>query len=76
MARARNIETVTPGTASLATLERLYGGNILRIDRSCKATVDEAAQLVAVAAQGQTPIYGINTGCKPSAPTGQIELIG
>jgi len=55
--------TLTPGTASLADLARLYWhDDALALDPSARPKVEAAAARVAAAAQGAEPIYGVNTG--------------
>ena len=55
--------TLTPGTADLALLERLWRGtDPVTLDPSTRPAIDQAAGLVAAAAQGDTPVYGVNTG--------------
>ncbi len=34
----------------------------MELDRSCKEGVERAAAIVQAAAQGDTPVYGVNTG--------------
>ena len=54
---------LTPGEVSLSTWEQLWQqGASAGIDPSAKARVDAAATLVAAAATGDKPVYGINTG--------------
>ena len=54
---------LTPGEVSLSTWEQLWQqGASAGIDPSAKARVDAAATLVAAAARGDKPVYGINTG--------------
>ena len=54
---------LTPGEVSLKTWEHLWReGTLAEIDPSAKARVDAAAKLVAAAATGDKPVYGINTG--------------
>ncbi|MEM9765237.1 MAG: histidine ammonia-lyase [Pseudomonadota bacterium] len=55
--------TVTPGAVTLAQLEALLSeGHSARLDPACRPAVDAAAAQVAVAAAGDAPIYGVNTG--------------
>ncbi|WP_411820620.1 histidine ammonia-lyase [Hyphococcus formosus] len=52
-----------PGKASLSVLEKLYReGAAFRLDRASKEGIERAAQRVAETAQGDAPIYGVNTG--------------
>ncbi|WP_433962821.1 histidine ammonia-lyase [Roseitalea porphyridii] len=54
---------MTPGRVRLAELERIWRtGCAVSIDRACKAPVRAAVDLVARAATGDTPVYGVNTG--------------
>ena len=55
--------TLTPGTTTLATLERLYRDGLSpRLDRAAKPAVEEAAARIAAAASGGEAVYGVNTG--------------
>ena len=55
--------TLTRGATSLAQLERLWrDGAAAEIDRSARPAVEAAAAIVAEAAAGDAPIYGVNTG--------------
>ena len=57
------METLEPGAATLAQLERLYrDGTPARLADSARAPVEAAAARIAVAATGTEPVYGINTG--------------
>ncbi|MDP5219972.1 histidine ammonia-lyase [Ruegeria sp. 2205SS24-7] len=61
---------LTPGTATLATLEALYrDGGPVKLDRAAKLAVDAAAGMVAQAAAGSEAVYGINTGFGKLAST-------
>ena len=52
-----------PGATSLLQLERLWrNGNSASIDASARPHMQAAADLVAKAAAGDAPIYGVNTG--------------
>ncbi len=53
-----------PGQATLAEFERIYREPKIPVslDRSARAAVAAAHELVREAALGQTPIYGVNTG--------------
>jgi histidine ammonia-lyase len=54
---------LTPGRATLADLARvLDDGASITIDRAHKPAVDAAARVVARAAAGTAPVYGVNTG--------------
>ncbi|WP_019954932.1 histidine ammonia-lyase [Yoonia vestfoldensis] len=52
-----------PGATTLATLEHLWrAGGAVQLDPAARAAVEASAGVVAAAAQGDTPVYGINTG--------------
>lgn len=55
--------TLTPGTADLHILRRIYreDGPVC-LDLAAKAAVERAAHVVAGAAAGDAPVYGVNTG--------------
>ena len=58
-----NALTLTPGAVGLDLLERIYRhGMAVRIERSARPAIDEAAACVAAAAESEEAIYGINTG--------------
>ena len=55
--------TLTPGSVTLADLERIYREEpAVRIDRSAEAAINLAAERVARAAGGSEAVYGVNTG--------------
>ena len=59
-----------PGTVTLATLEEIWRkGTPARLDRSAREGVEAAAAMVAEAAAGEAPVYGINTGFGKLAST-------
>ena len=61
-----------PGKVSLADLEVIYRqGHAARLDPSCRASVAQAAAIVAEAAAGEIPVYGVNTGFGKNA---QIKI--
>ena len=61
---------LTPGKTSLAELRQIYRTkSVLRIDEACKSRVEAAAAVVVEAAQGDAPVYGINTGFGKLAST-------
>ena len=70
-----------PGSTRLDRLQRIYREDTpVDLDPSCKARVDAAAAVVAGAARGKQPVYGINTGFGklastriPSAQTSQLQ---
>ncbi|CCD90646.1 Histidine ammonia-lyase (Histidase) [Bradyrhizobium sp. ORS 375] len=53
---------VEPGRVSLADLATVYSGAALALDSAYWPRVEAAAAIVAKAAQGAEPVYGINTG--------------
>ena len=56
-------ETLTPGAATLAQLERIWrGSGAVQLDPAARSDVDAAADLVAQAAAGDAAVYGVNTG--------------
>jgi len=55
--------TLTPGSVMLEQLERIYReGTPARLDPGARPAVEQAAELVARAAAGGAPVYGVNTG--------------
>ena len=55
--------TLNPGATRLASLETVWrDGTTVRILPDTRESVEAAAKRVSVAAQGDVPIYGINTG--------------
>jgi histidine ammonia-lyase len=58
-----NALMLKPGGAGLPDLSAIYfGGQAARLDPGCRPAVEASARLVAEAAAGDAPIYGINTG--------------
>lgn len=56
-------ELLTPGATTLTQLERLYRDELpAKLHPSARAGVDTAAARIAVAAAGDTAVYGVNTG--------------
>ncbi len=54
---------VIPGTVTLTELEHIWrDGSPVRLDPSARAGVDASAEMVAEAAAGSDPVYGVNTG--------------
>ena len=52
-----------PGKVSLDQLEGIYRNQTaIKLDRSCRAAVEDAASRIANAANGSQPVYGVNTG--------------
>ena len=59
----RAVIQLTPGEINLEMLERMYrSGADVALDQGAKYQVDRAAALVATAAAGDAPVYGVNTG--------------
>ncbi|WP_298850270.1 histidine ammonia-lyase [uncultured Ruegeria sp.] len=57
------ILTLTPGTAALSQLERVFcEESAVRLDPACHASIEEAHQRIADAAAGEAAVYGVNTG--------------
>ena len=55
--------TLTPGSTTLAQLERVYREALsVTLDRACVPAVHAAAAVIDVAARGDVPVYGVNTG--------------
>jgi len=55
--------TLEPGKVTLAELERIYREQLpARLDASCAKGIAAAAAIVARAAAGTAPVYGVNTG--------------
>jgi len=62
--------TLTPGKTRLAELRRIYREELCaEIDVACRPRVEAAARIVAEAARGDVPVYGINTGFGKLAST-------
>src|SRR5205814_2188193 len=63
-ADARMTERLSPGEIGLAQLRRLCGAERLRVelDPACRGNIRASAALVQRAAQGDAPVYGVNTG--------------
>ena len=54
---------VEPGQVTLETWEKVYrDGAAIALAEGARAAVDRAAEQVATAAQGEVPVYGVNTG--------------
>ena len=75
-----DVLTLIPGQVKLADLCRVYREPVeLTLDRYCKTRVDAAADIVQQAANGNKPIYGINTGfgklASTQIPAEQTELL-
>jgi histidine ammonia-lyase len=55
--------TLTPGAVTLADLARIWFDEApVRLDRAAKPAVDRAAGAIRRAAEGDAPVYGVNTG--------------
>ena len=55
--------TLTPGETSLAYLRRIYrDGCAVKLNRSAKPAILASAKIIANAASGDEPVYGVNTG--------------
>ena len=55
--------SLTPGKASLETLEKIYRSDEpVKLDPKAKAGVEDAASHIQAAVAGGTPVYGVNTG--------------
>lgn len=55
--------TLTPGAATLDQLERIWrDGLAARLTDDARPAIDAAAAMVARAAAGDEPVYGVNTG--------------
>ncbi|MDE2383536.1 MAG: histidine ammonia-lyase [Alphaproteobacteria bacterium] len=55
--------TLAPGSVTLADLRRIYReGSALRLHRSAKPRIEASAKVIADAANGAVPVYGVNTG--------------
>ena len=56
-------ERLRPGAVGWEQIERVYReGAAIEVHPDCRAAVEAAAALVARAALGETPVYGVNTG--------------
>ena len=54
---------LTPGATSLGALAAIFDSNAAaRLNPACRAAVDHAADMIARAAAGNAPVYGVNTG--------------
>ena len=52
-----------PGNVTLAELRRIYREELpVQLDRSAKPAIEASAAIIAKAACGDAPIYGVNTG--------------
>ena len=55
-------ETLSPGAVTLAQLARVMAGAAVRLDPATAPGIARSAQVVAEAARGDAPVYGVNTG--------------
>ncbi|PSL18919.1 histidine ammonia-lyase [Shimia abyssi] len=54
---------LTPGAVTLSHLAEVYwDGTPIRLNKDCRPQVEDAAKCIAVAASGEAPVYGVNTG--------------
>ncbi|MEM8790746.1 MAG: histidine ammonia-lyase [Pseudomonadota bacterium] len=54
---------LTPGAATLAQLRKIWEGQgAVTLDPAARPDVEAAAALIASAAAGEAPVYGVNTG--------------
>ncbi|MEO7547122.1 MAG: histidine ammonia-lyase [Ramlibacter sp.] len=63
--------TLVPGTLDIAQLRRLCGSERVQVqlDPACRPGIRAAAELVRSAAEGDAPVYGVNTGFGKLAST-------
>ena len=55
--------TLVPGALTLERLQALHAGTVdIALDDSAWATVAASAATVALAAEGEAAVYGVNTG--------------
>ena len=55
--------TITPAATTLAQLEAIWRSDApVALDAAARAGIDASAQLIAQAANGGAPVYGVNTG--------------
>ncbi|MGL4405266.1 MAG: aromatic amino acid lyase, partial [Notoacmeibacter sp.] len=58
-----NAMVLTPGGATLAQLEQVYRHEFsIKLNPSCHPGILKAAEMIASAAAGNIPVYGVNTG--------------
>jgi histidine ammonia-lyase len=54
---------LTPAAATLAQLHQIWQGSApVALDPSARAGIDASAAIIAAAARGDAPVYGVNTG--------------
>ena len=56
------VETLIPGSASLATWRAILGGATPRLDPACRPAIEASAAAVARIVADGRPVYGLNTG--------------
>ncbi|MDG1286956.1 MAG: histidine ammonia-lyase [Rickettsiales bacterium] len=63
--------TLTPGSVSLVQLEEIYRSDRLSVclHEACIPAIENSAAIVAKAAAGDVPVYGVNTGFGKLAST-------
>ena len=55
--------TLKPGSVTLADLRQIYReGAAVKLHDSARASIEASSQIVTRAAQGNVPVYGVNTG--------------
>ncbi len=55
--------TLRPGAVTLAELRRIYREELpVTLEHSAKPAIEASAAIIAKAAKGDTPVYGVNTG--------------
>ncbi|MBL8789911.1 MAG: aromatic amino acid lyase, partial [Rhizobiales bacterium] len=55
--------TLIPGETTLTQLRRIYREELpVQLDRSARGRVEGSAAIISAAANGDTPVYGVNTG--------------
>ncbi|MCJ8323032.1 MAG: histidine ammonia-lyase [Rhizobiales bacterium] len=55
--------TLTPASVNLAQLAQIYWQQTnVKLDRNCQDAIEQAASCIKAAAQGDEPVYGVNTG--------------
>ncbi len=55
--------TLSPDSATLVQLRQIYRGELpARLDRAAKPAIEASAEVIARAAAGDVPVYGVNTG--------------
>ncbi len=58
-----SVLTLTPGQVTLADLRRIYREELpVQLHRSRRAAIEASSAVIAAAAAGDVPVYGVNTG--------------